>query len=467
MKRIVFFIVAFVSLSALWAQDTIYPYASESPFFKDSIFSDFGGDTCWSYYMPHPLNATAVKHTLRDSQYVVTGIALPYRFVDSCPEYGIGSLNDYDVFIQGMIVQIFNKDTSHPVIHYTKPLWRYAKEIPHVRPYDCRIAFNPPASCFNIDTVLDAYSLYFDHPVSVSGDVYIGILRSVNRPTMPTMWYGCPTEGLSWFSILIADSNCMSGHESWRLLVTWDNVGPHYDGEPSPMFVGGWSYNHYYESDGAELACPIFAVPDTDSFGCPEVERFAFAGINGGFPTFVWDTAAGHTLYQFAYGPYDAPLDSLDVEETRNHYIEMTRQRLSPDVYYQARLRAKCHHACPVHDTVMWTEWSDPVYFYTGNSMPDTSHHSTNPPEEGIAESRAAVSFTLTPNPAHSTVTLTLGDYRGMAQVTLHDAAGREVLRRTLESASTTLPIAGLPAGLYTVTVSTPQGSAARRLSVE
>lgn len=233
------------------------------------------------------------------------------------------------------------------------------------------------------------------------------------------------------------------------------------------MFVGAHRLNHYYSSEASELVCPIFAVPDTDSFGCPEVERFAFAGINGGFPTFAWDTAAGHTLYQFAYGPYDAPLDSLDVEETRNRFIELTRQRLSPDVYYQARLRAKCHHACPVHDTVMWTAWSDPVYFYTGDSMPDTTHHSTDPQEEGIAESRAAVSFTLTPNPAHSTVTLTLGDYRGVAQVTLHDAAGREVLRRTLESASTMLPIAGLPAGLYTVTVSTPQGSAVRRLSVE
>ena len=475
MKRLVFLIVALVGINALRAQDTIYPYDPQSPFFKDPIFSEFGGDTCWcpgtsTIYIER---AYAVKHSLGESQYLVTGIAVPYRFADSCPGYRPihPQIYDYNLFVQGMIVQIINKDTAHPVIHFTKPVWRYAKETPHVRPYDCRIAFNPPASCINIDTVLDAYSLYFDNPVSVSGDVYIGYLRSLHIPSgeNPNA-RDCTNEGLA-LRILIPESTsvCMPSYNQ-ALSISWDNstyLRPHYDGETSPSIVYPFRYNHAFTTFDAELVCPIFAVPDTDSFGCPEVEGFAFAGINAGFPTFIWDTAAGHTLYQFAYGPYDAPLDSLDVEETRNRYIELTRQRLSPDVYYQARLRAKCHHACPVHDTVMWTAWSDPVYFYTGDSMPDTAHHSTDPQEEGIAEHPASLAFTLMPNPARGTVTLTLRELAGTAQVTLHDAAGREVLRLPLEDTSTVLSLSQLPAGLYTVTVSTAQGSATRRLSVE
>ena len=209
---------------------------------------------------------------------------------------------------------------------------------------------------------------------------------------------------------------------------------------------------------------PIFGAADTDSFSCPEVEGFAFAGINAGYPTFVWDTAVEHGLYQFAYGAYDTPLDSLTVVETNNWYHELITT-LSPDVYYQARLRAKCHHSCPVHDTVMWTPWTDPVYFYTGDHMPDTTHHEE---PEGIAGAEGQANFTLAPNPARGSVTLTLAGLPAKeTALTIHDAAGREMLRHTLGEQHTTIPTAELPAGVYTVTVSGPQGSSVRRLVIE
>lgn len=39
---------------------------------------------------------------------------------------------------------------------------------------------------------------------------------------------------------------------------------------------------------------------DKDSFECPEVEGFAFAGMNAGNPTLVWDAEAVHRRYQIA-----------------------------------------------------------------------------------------------------------------------------------------------------------------------
>lgn len=211
---------------------------------------------------------------------------------------------------------------------------------------------------------------------------------------------------------------------------------------------------------------PIYTLPDTDEFSCPVVEGFGFGGMMAGSALFGWSNPTEHTLYQLAYGPYDMPLDSLQVVETTGSYYELSGRLLSQDVYYQARLRAKCHHACPVHDTVLWTAWSDTVFFYTGDHMPDTSHHSGQP--EGIAEAQGQAAFVLSPNPAHGSVNLTLSHTPAEGTtLTVFDGMGREVLRQPLREQVTRIATSGFAAGVYTLTVSGPQGTASRRLSVE
>ena len=49
----------------------------------------------------------------------------------------------------------------------------------------------------------------------------------------------------------------------------------------------------------------------------------------------------------------------------------------------------------------------------------------------------------------------------------IHDVDGREMMRRTLHGSTTRLSLAGLSAGIYTISLSSPQGTAIRRLSVE
>ncbi len=65
MKRLVFLIVALVGINALRAQDTIYPYDPQSPFFKDPIFSEFGGDTCWCPIDLQTLVLGIIRSTLK------------------------------------------------------------------------------------------------------------------------------------------------------------------------------------------------------------------------------------------------------------------------------------------------------------------------------------------------------------------------------------------------------------------
>lgn len=114
----------------------------------------------------------------------------------------------------------------------------------------------------------------------------------------------------------------------------------------------------------------------------------------------------------------------------------------------------------------MWTPWSDPIYFYIGDSMPDTAHHQ---PGETIADEPTVAAFTLTPNPAHGYVSLSVDSpvpVDGFL-LTIHDVDGREMMRRTLHGSTTRLSLAGLSAGIYTISLSSPQGTAIRRLSVE
>jgi hypothetical protein len=74
----------------------------------------------------------------------------------------------------------------------------------------------------------------------------------------------------------------------------------------------------------------------------------------------------------------------------------------------------------------------------------------------------------LAPNPAHGSATLTLDHTPTPGTIlTVYDATGREVLRLPLHDRATRFTTKNLAAGLYTVTVSGPQGMSTRRLSVE
>ena len=466
MKKIILLFILFISACALRAQDTIYPYSPDYPFFKDSAYRIV--DTpLWDMWDYNPCELRAIEH--KNVHAVVTGLALPYHFGtkrlmwNNMPEPGSSDT----IALQGVLIQIIGNDYNNPIIHYTNPVvWNY-NETPHVRPYDCYLAFQSSIECGEMDTVLEAYSLYFDEPITVTGDVFLGyrVIFDHNADG----FIHRDDSGLPFPTSDSVEEKCDSLYPYPIFLIYHY---PFYSGDPlnrcDPDGIP-YLFSILYEislSLPYRTICPIVSMPDTDSFVCPEVEGFGFAGMMAGSPTFAWDTAAEHGLYQLAYGPYDAPLDSLQVRETDNYFLELSDPSLSRDIYYQARLRAKCHHACPVHDTVMWTAWTEPVYFYTGDQMPDTTHHHGEP--EGIAEVRGQVHFALAPNPAHGNVTLTLENVPVAGTVlTIHDGAGREVLRRVLHERVTGIETEGMAGGVYTVTVSNPQGVATRRLSVE
>ena len=87
----------------------------------------------------------------------------------------------------------------------------------------------------------------------------------------------------------------------------------------------------------------------------------------------------------------------------------------------------------------------------------------------GIDDADASHAFTITPNPARDIVTVTLADGcdRAHATLVLRDALGKELRRITPSADKTAIPLQGLPAGTYLLTLSTPQGSSTQKLVIE
>ena len=442
MKKIVFFLVFISFLLILRAQDTIYPFEQGQTLEHDTVtnISEMGpyGASHSSLISLTPIH---LQHQL------VTGLAIPFIYQEGLYHTNQGA----PVTLWGVIAEVHGNDYLHPTFHLTRPWTLYDVETyTHLNPvfnqYDINIGLRYTTDCpvQKVDTVLGAKLFYFDEPLLLNDTVWVSVIASdtVNHEDLPARvftFFQCITPQFGSPGTI---------------------PGIYYSGIRNPTLIAKFDSGAMYH-----IIIPISTVPDTDTFGCPEVEGFGFAGMNAGSPTFVWDTAAEHEVHQVAYGPYDAPLESLRIAETNASFLELFDNSLRPDIYYQARVRARCHHRCPIHDTVMWTAWSAPVYFYTGDHMPDTTHQ-----PEGIDAPGETLPFAIVPNPSRSgeRQVVEIGrqvPLQGLT-LTLHDAAGHEVLRMEVKEHRFALP-ASLPAGVYVATLASPQGTAVRRVVVE
>ena len=120
---------------------------------------------------------------------------------------------------------------------------------------------------------------------------------------------------------------------------------------------------------------------------------------------------------------------------------------LEPGTYYGAWLRQRCHWELQEGDSTRWSDWSERVIFSTDL--------------EGIAAAEE-VSCNVYPNPAHGTFTVETDAQQ--ARLALYNAHGTELYAVDLRSPRTTIGIADLPAGVYFVVLTTPDGTATRRL---
>ena len=139
----------------------------------------------------------------------------------------------------------------------------------------------------------------------------------------------------------------------------------------------------------------------------------------------------------------------LHLCDTHMPYIYPTALAKTDTVYTPCGYAEAFEQGIRHPEGVVFADWCEPLRTSDPEPMPD---------------------FSLFPNPAREAVTLTVSPSLtdlSHCRLTLHNAAGRELLSLLLVSPYLTVPTAHLPAGLYLITLHTPQGTVSSRLVVE
>ena len=199
----------------------------------------------------------------------------------------------------------------------------------------------------------------------------------------------------------------------------------------------------------------LFPIIQPERIGCKAVAEVNEKGED--YAVLAWNMDGDSC--QLSITPYDMPFDPGTVIDLQNNTYTATG--LDSGVYYAARLRTQCHHHCHIHtDTVVWGNWGEPTLFYLGSQEPDTTG------SLGIHQMSAEPSCSITPNPAHAIATVQCN--AGIMGVEVLSVKGETLMHKDVAGEQAcTLDLAGLSKGIYIVQITTPQGTATRKLAVE
>ena len=171
--------------------------------------------------------------------------------------------------------------------------------------------------------------------------------------------------------------------------------------------------------------------------------------------TVSWDVSEPGMLYQTTVVPYGQQPDAGAWVSTVDTFHTFTG--LDPQEKYCVWVRKVCHYATSEYDTLVYSDWSPTVGFSVEGAGTGT---------EGIS-SADGDSFSLTPNPARSSVLVALPASAVGGRLSLCDLAGRELEAHTVQGPSLELDVSTRAAGVYLVKLVTPRGVSSRRLVVE
>ena len=283
--------------------------------------------------------------------------------------------------------------------------------------------------CFNWWGLHVMLEVYFDSEVDLTDSFYISCEMKFKYTSPPTHNWGniipvmCGTSEAGINSTTIYDSIPVIG-------IRWKNK-METDDDP-------WNY------DEMQRYPLLFPIIRRDCDTCPQAQGLQYVRSSADKAFFRWQRGTNHHDWQLSYGPAGtAPEDGtiLNCANTSSSLVT-----LDPDSHYVAYVRARCKFA-----RYEYGPWSAPLAFSLngGNGI------------DGVD----TPDITLTPNPATERVTVSA---TGMQSVELLAVDGTVILHHDgLHQDKYPLDLKGLAAGVYMVRVSTPLGTATRRLLVQ
>lgn len=164
--------------------------------------------------------------------------------------------------------------------------------------------------------------------------------------------------------------------------------------------------------------------------------------------TVSWRQGDAGDVFQVALGRYDDGPDSASLLVTTDTFY--TSSSHEQNTVMGIWVRKACRYTTAGYDTTVWSGWSQPAIFRT----------------VGIGEIADGDDFSVNPNPASSTVSITLPQSIAGATLELCDLAGRTLSVHPLSGTHLSLDISRLPAGTYLLKLVSPRGISTRRLIV-
>lgn len=271
------------------------------------------------------------------------------------------------------------------------------------------------------------YEFYFDNPVVATDDtLYIGVpyLR-VPQDVASRLSFGTDTLfrlRLSHCMVVFKGRNT-AGTSSGSVMWTYD-----------PLWCQ-WVRGDGYRTEWAGY----FAILGPDEPHCPAPDSPWANLSDDGQLTLAWN----HT----AYDSVQIVLASAGTSEnpsftsiTRTLPASDTATAFSnlPDGIYTARLRATCHHNCPNHDTIVWSNWSAPTTITlvdTNLAIPSVNHPSA--------------ALHAHPNPTIGQLSVTVPQSLVGTSLELLDLDGRLLEHFKIHNVKFEIDLRHLPAGTY------------------
>lgn len=392
---IVVFLVCCCSMQAQYSTLQDYPFLYKYRW--DSVGAAYNGDTCIvedfikGFRTDLPKEIAFYQHT--DTPLRAVGIA--WGYLPSTPEYSY-CLSLYEPDLKTKLGEIHSGYFSDYFFEWTSDTNYHLFVLPGKNTCHTNFILIP------VTQMVLKYA-YFDTPVEVDGDFYLGFSEIYN-------------------------SNNLVGNFSFV-----------HELHEVPYHIGNYPYklrtDTRWEDDTLDRELPeIFLIIEPE---CRAVESVRVTTDSTGCIRAAWDSLPWQDLWVARLaGPSGERYDTLD---TTVH----TYCGLNPNEHYEISIQARCYRPGGRN----WSEWS-----------PSVSLGRAGIPLVNEVKAHLAVF----PNPATGMLQVE-GDE---GQLQLLDLHGREVMACGLQSSHTRMDVSTLPRGVYLLRLVTDTGTATRRVVI-
>ena len=384
---------------------------------------------------------------------------------------------------------------------------------------------NPRAFSFSI---VDTVSLYRAHP-RFCWFHYEGDCDSAKSLVTPCyeFYFDTPTRINNVTDTFYVGRNYQNTVISPDVRFFPNEYGGEFDASlPGTIYQGGLGY----DGIGLDLFFHLVSPHDKKwgvafpiiGFRCGPVKQYWLEEYGGNYAIVRWRSTEEGTLYNVRLVGDDGSDTTVVTPDTVYVF-----NNLSDSVRYNVMLRRQCHYATSNYDTTVHSDWASSIYFgtsllstvwrtvtvgvnnphwgavngggvyadsstvtliagaYEGYAFDAWNDGVTDNPRQVLVTSDTAFTaifrdvedtvgimrpgaegFTLRPNPAHGTVQIQLPTSAKGGLLTLCDLTGRELEVRTVTATTMEWDVSALPAGAYLIKLTTPQGSATKKLTV-